>query len=134
MKRLLAALVLVAISAGAQQVGDPNFDTSVAHPAFVRRHPRVLFDEAHHNVHRTTTTYKAFADVVTHDGCSVVANDRPFTPELLARADVLVIAGALGNDNADDPHAKDAAFTPSEVAARCCCSPITSRSPARMPT
>src|SRR2546429_9325878 len=119
MRRLLAVLVFVAVAVPlrAQQAGDPSFDTRAAHPAFVRRHPRVLFDEAHHNVHRTTTTYKAFADLVTHDGCSVVANDRPFTPELLARADVLVIAGALGNANAEDPHAKDAAFTPSEVAA-----------------
>jgi hypothetical protein len=119
MRRFLAVLafVAVAVSARGQQVGDPSFDTRVAHPDFVRRHPRVLFDEAHHNVHRTTTTYKAFADLLTHDGCRVAANDRPFTAALLAHADILVIAGALGAESADDPHAKDAAFTPSEVAA-----------------
>ena len=68
------ALVLVAITAAtlsiagataAQQVADTTFDTTVAHPAFTARHPKVLFDEAHHNFHTSTGRYKVFAELMT---------------------------------------------------------------------
>ncbi len=36
-----------------RQHGDPLFDASVARPAYTGRHPRLLFDEAHWNVHKT---------------------------------------------------------------------------------
>jgi len=118
-KRFLFFLLVVGVSSSvhSQQVADPNFDASVEHPRFVRSHPKVLFDEGHHNVHKSTTTYKAFVDLLRNDGLSVDTNDRPFTPERLAPYKILVIAGALGAPLADDVRAKDPAFTPAEIEA-----------------
>ena len=79
-----------------QQVADPDFDVKVARPAYPANGPRVLLDEAHFNVHTSKGSYKTFADLVTNDGYKVVANDRPFTPESLSGAAVLVIANARG--------------------------------------
>jgi len=95
----------------AQQVGDPSFDAHVAHPAFVRWHPRLLFDEGHHNVHKSTTTYKAFVDLLANDGFSIATNSHELTREILAPYQVLVIAGALGAPIDDEAHAKTPAFT-----------------------
>jgi hypothetical protein len=119
MKRFLVLLLLAGVSgrAQSQQIADPNFDASVEHPRFVRSHPRVLFDESHHNVHKSTTTYKAFVDLLRNDGLSVDRNDRPFTPERLARYRMLVIAGALGAPLSDSARAQDPAFTPAEIEA-----------------
>ena len=103
--------------APAQQVGDPNFDTRVAQPAFVRRHPRLLFDEGHHNVHKSATTYKAFVDLLANDGFSIETNSRELTREILAPYQVLVIAGALGAPLEDEARAKAPAFTAAEIAA-----------------
>ena len=38
---------------GGGQRADPAFNTKVARPAYAGgpRHPRILFDEAHHNFH-----------------------------------------------------------------------------------
>jgi hypothetical protein len=79
-----------------QQVPDPDFDVKVARPAYSANGPRVLLDEAHSNVHTSKGSYKTFADLLTNDGYQVVANDRPFTPESLSGAGVLVIANARG--------------------------------------
>jgi hypothetical protein len=87
----------------------------VSEPAFRRWHPRVLFDAAHHEVHRIDATYKAFADLVRNDGCVIEVRDRPFGRERLAAYDVLVIAGALGAPLGDAAKAKEPAFTADEV-------------------
>ena len=117
MNRLLAALLLLGVAGTvqSQQVGDPNFDTRVATPRFVRSHPRVLFDEGHYNVHRSTTTYKAFVDLLRNDGLVVDTHSVAFTSELLARYRVLVIAGALGAPIDDEANAKKPAFTLAEI-------------------
>jgi hypothetical protein len=98
----------------AQQVADSTFDTRVAHPAFVTRHPRVLFDEAHHNFHTSTGRYRAFAGLVTHDGCVVTPGTQPFAAASLAGYDLLVIANALGSDRMSDSTASRPAFTEPE--------------------
>ena len=43
---LLTVILLLSVLTSAQQVADPNFDTKVAHPAYPKNGPRVLFDEA----------------------------------------------------------------------------------------
>ena len=101
-------------AARSQQVADSTFDTRVAHPAFVSRHPRVLFDEAHHNFHTTTGRYRVFADLITHDGCVVTPNKQPFAAGSLADYAVLVIANALGSDQMRDTSASHPAFTEPE--------------------
>jgi hypothetical protein len=83
-------------SAVAQQGADPNFNASVAKPAYPEKHPKLLFDEAHFNVHTTKTGYKPFSDLVANDGYTVIPNDKPFSAKALEGADILVIANARG--------------------------------------
>ncbi|HEX8172032.1 MAG TPA: DUF4350 domain-containing protein [Thermoanaerobaculia bacterium] len=116
MRRTFAVLLLLSFRLAAQQVADPEFDARVASPRYARSHPRLLFDEGHHNVHRTSTTYKAFADLLANDGFRIETNSERFTARSLAPYRVLVIAGALGAP-LDDPAANAPAFTPDEVAA-----------------
>lgn len=78
------------------QQADPNFDARVANPAYVRKHPRVLFDEAHNNLHTASGLYKPFADLITNDGYTIVPNKEKFQPGTLAGYDVLVIVNAAG--------------------------------------
>jgi hypothetical protein len=114
----VAGLVaLLAVPALAQQEPDSSFDTRVARPALVQRAPRMLFDEAHHEFHRTTGRYLPFANLARSDGWQVVANTARIDRAVLARGDLLVIANALGHEDMDEPAAGNAAFTPAEVAA-----------------
>ncbi len=101
----------------AQQEPDTRFDTRVANPAFVTRHPRVLIDEAHHNFHTMDGRYRPFADLIRHDGGVVEHGRERFTLENLKRADVLVISNALGREEMDDSAAGDPAFDADECAA-----------------
>lgn len=85
-----------ALAARAQRAPDPDFDKRVARPAYISAGPRVLLDEAHHNVHTATGLYKPFADLITSDGYCVTPNARKFTRVSLKGFDILVIANALG--------------------------------------
>ena len=76
----LAALIPVV---SAQRASDPNFDTTIAKPAYANQGPRVLFDEAHHNIHTASGLYKPLADLLTADGYLVVPNTQKFTLQLL---------------------------------------------------
>lgn len=78
------------------QRADPDFDTSVQRPAFTNRHPKVLFDEAHRNLHTTTGLFKPFAELITHDGFAVTANPNKFSRSVLTGYDVLIISNARG--------------------------------------
>jgi hypothetical protein len=110
-------LTLFSVPARAQQEPDKAFDTNIAKPAFVARHPRVAIDEAHHNFHRIDGRYLPFANLLRHDGCEVVAGKTAFTAESLKPLDVLVISNALGDEHMDYPAASNPAFTPEECAA-----------------
>lgn len=107
-----AALAALAVVVSAQRVADPNFDTKIARPAYAKRGPRVLFDEAHHNVHTATGLYKPFADLITADGYRVTPNTQKFTRQLLKGYDLLVISNALGAAAVLTPEASNPAFTP----------------------
>ena len=89
-------LLTFAIVSTGQQIPDPNFDATVVRPAFTKKHPRVLFDEAHNNFHTAGGRYKAFADLVTNDGYHVTPGTQKFSAETLAGYDILVIANPLG--------------------------------------
>ncbi len=108
------AVVCSALPASGQQQADPNFDAKVAKPAYTDKRPRVLFDEAHHNFHRADGRYKPFADLIRNDGYHVVANPDKFETNTLAKADVLVIANALGAEQLNSPDAHKPAFTDDE--------------------
>ena len=50
-------LVVLSVTGLGQQMGDPEFNTAVANPAYNKNGPRVMFDEAHHNFHTTDGRY-----------------------------------------------------------------------------
>jgi len=114
---LLVLAVAAASSTPAQQLPDPEFNTSVENPAYSRTGPRVMFDEAHHNFHTTDGRYKPFADLMTNDGYQVIRNRKPFTKQSLDSFKVLVIANALGAEEMDDEGADTSAFTDAEIQA-----------------
>jgi hypothetical protein len=90
-------LALPHINFKQQQLGqrnDPDFDVSVAHPAYTTKRPTILFDEAHNNFHTASGRYKVFADLITNDGYRVTSNLEPLTPELLAKYELFITANA----------------------------------------
>jgi hypothetical protein len=111
---VVASLLVAPPGAFGQQQADPNFDTKVARPAYADRHPRVLFDEAHHNFHTAGGRYKPFADLIAHDGYRVTPNTEKFSRATLKGYDILVIANALGAESMGDPGAANPAFTDAE--------------------
>jgi hypothetical protein len=118
--RVLCSLLLVLFSdvtVCAQQMADPEFNTSVENPAYSKSGPRVMFDEAHNNFHTMDGRYKPFATLLLNDGYRVVRNRVPFTKKSLDDFKVLVIANALGAEEMDDTGADAAAFTEAEVEA-----------------
>jgi hypothetical protein len=85
----------------ALQQDDPDYHPVVEHPAYPPgRGPTVLVDEGHHNAHTATGRYRAFAHFLEADGYVVQTSGSAFTPELLARAGVLVVATPI--DGLDD--------------------------------
>ncbi|HXI25121.1 MAG TPA: hypothetical protein VNG71_14755 [Pyrinomonadaceae bacterium] len=116
MKKLI---ILFLIAAGlsishAQQVADPNFDAKVAHPAYTKNGPKILFDEAHNNFHTASGRYKPFADLITNDGYQITPNKEKLSAATLKGFDVLVISNALGAERMNMPEAANPAFTPEE--------------------
>ena len=101
----------------AQQVADPNFAASVAHPAYTRNGPKVLFDEAHNNFHTATGRYKPFADLITNDGYQITPNQQKFSAGTLKGHDILVISTTLGAQRMNMPEANNPAFTDEECGA-----------------
>lgn len=114
--RLLAAVwvVGVALTGLAQQIADPDFDPRVAKPAYAKKHPKVLLDEAHNNFHTASGRYKPFADLISSDGYKVTPNKQKFGKETLIGSDVLVISNALGAPAMGSPEASNPAFTEDE--------------------
>lgn len=110
---ILAILLLPRIAAG-QQGPDPEFNTTVAHPAYTKNYPRIVFDEAHNNFHTTTGRYKPFVDLISSDGYNVVPGRKLFAKPSLSTFKVLVIANALGAEDIDDEGADRSAFTEEE--------------------
>lgn len=95
---LLFYLVIMSMLSPAfgQQQPDPNFDPKVSHPAYRKRHPKVLFDQAHNNFHTADGRYKPFVDLITNDGYDVIPNKEKFSRGALTSYDILVIANAAG--------------------------------------
>jgi hypothetical protein len=116
MKTLLSVLLVLfsAVIVCAQQMADPEFNTSVENPAYSKSGPRVMFDEAHHNFHTMDGRYQPFANLLLNDGYRVIRNRVPFTKKSLEDFKVLVIANALGAEEMDDTGADNAAFTEAE--------------------
>jgi hypothetical protein len=118
MKKLIILSLIVAAStlsiSRAQQVADPNFNTKVDRPAYKKKGPKVLFDEAHNNFHTASGRYKPFADLITSDGYEVTPNKEKFSAATLKGFKILVIANAMGAAQMNIPAASDPAFTAEE--------------------
>ncbi len=78
------------------QQADLSFDVRITRPAYTKKHSKVLFDEAHNNIHTASGLYKPFADLITNDGYTVVPNKEKFQASTLAGYDVLIIVNAAG--------------------------------------
>jgi hypothetical protein len=104
-KSLWTSLVLVALSMVGCASGDKvdsSFDTRVQEPAYANHGPRVLFDEAHHNVHHARKSYRPFVEMIESDGYRVSRGTQQVTPELLADVDVFISAAACGDNDVND--------------------------------
>lgn len=100
---IIAAVILFLVfSDSPRQFADENFDTKVSRPAFAGEHPKVLFDEAHRNIHTVSGLYKPFVNLITNDGYQIVRNKEPFSRKTLEGYSILVIANALGANEAND--------------------------------
>ncbi len=110
----MQGLLLAPGSAQGQQVADPDFDATVANPAFTDKRPTVLFDEAHFNLHTAGGRYKPFVDLMTNDGYAVRPNRNAFTAKTLRGVDILVIVNAIGAKSMRSPQASRPAFTDPE--------------------
>jgi hypothetical protein len=111
---IVTASILLLNVSRAQQVADPNFDAKVAHPAYAKNGPRILFDEAHNNFHTSTGRYKPFADLIANDGYQIAPNKEKFSAAVLKGFDILVISNALGAERMNVPEASNPAFSAEE--------------------
>jgi hypothetical protein len=118
---LLAILLLAPVAPGAgarepvqAQVPDTTYVPKVSRPAFVRRHPVVMVDEAHHNHFTAGGYYRGFAALLEADGLRVVRGERPFSPSSLAGCEILVVADACGSSDPELPQARRSAFRAEE--------------------
>lgn len=108
MGRLLALsgaallLLFVVFAAGTAwneaQRADYGWDPGDGRPQFTSRHPRVLFDEGHNNASTAGLTgrYWPFGRLLRAEGFALERGHGRFTPERLARTEVLVVANASG--------------------------------------
>lgn len=118
-----AALILVIaipLTSPAQQIADTAFTPPIGDPEYTAdQGPTVLIDAAHLNFHTADGRYLTFATLLQRDGYTVESNHETFTPAVLGRADVLVIANPLHEQSEADwaPLPNLSAFTDSEIQA-----------------
>jgi hypothetical protein len=116
---LLAVAVIVLAVVVGLLVGfrDPyrglGFDPSVKRPTFVDGGPTLLVDQAHHNHHSLSSTFRPFADLLRNDGFQVEALREPVTRAALDRARIFAVVTAL----ADTETNAEPAFAEAEIEA-----------------
>jgi len=117
-RTLLFAWLLLAVATAParsqQQVEDTTFVPKVAKPAFTGRHPVVMIDEAHGNHVTRNGLYRAFANLLSQDGLTVISGGQAFSPQLLKACQVLVVVDALSTKDLNGPAARANAIQISE--------------------
>jgi hypothetical protein len=104
-RRKLAMLLVLTVALAGCASGDKvdrDFDTRVRNPAYAGNGPRVLFDEAHHNVHTARKSYRPFAELIEADGYRVERGTEVLAADGLVNFDALVVAAALGDNDVND--------------------------------
>ena len=117
--RFVWLFALAPLAAMAQQVADMDFAPRVS-PAVFREGegPRVAIDEAHFNFHTADGRYAPFTALLRRDGFAVTSLRETFSRDALANVDVLVIANALNERNAENwALPTPSAFAADEIAA-----------------
>lgn len=101
----------------AQQEPDTSFQVNLAKKSFPNNDgPVVAIDEGHHNFHTIDGRYHTFAWILRKDGYQVKGHKGKFTPQSLAKVDVLVIANAIHKRNVRDWSLPNpSAFTDAEI-------------------
>ncbi|MEW5799229.1 MAG: DUF4350 domain-containing protein [Bacteroidota bacterium] len=94
------------------QKADPDFSAAVKKPAIQEGSVKILFDEAHNNIHTMAGTYRPFVELLEHDGYTIHQNVDPFSTQSLQGYSILVISNAKGKERKYDP-----AFTEEECSA-----------------
>lgn len=119
MGKAILSLILVALGGGSaavahrlangmfgpRQIADRAFDARTNRPAYVKQHPRVLFDEAHNNPDTSAGRYSPFVDLIRSDGYKVVPSAGSFSATVLKGYDVLIIVKAAGPNERRDASA-----------------------------
>jgi hypothetical protein len=115
----VVVLALTATNGSAQQVADSAFHLAGLEPAFeTGTGPRACIDSGHHNFHTADGRYLAFATLLRDDGYRVGQHAGLFSPESLGECDIVVIANATAEANAEDwsyPHSS--VFSANEITA-----------------
>jgi len=89
-------VLLISLSAAAQQSPDPGFTPQIPNPPFAPgAGPLVLLDEAHHNFHTVEGRFSGFVKLARAAGYRVEPSRAPFAAESPGPARILVIANAL---------------------------------------
>jgi hypothetical protein len=116
---VLIAGILLPQPAAAQQplvVEDADFVAAVDRPAYgAGTGPRVLIDEAHHNIRSLTGFYGPFGNLLRADGYRVTTLSEAIGPDILRGADVLVISNALPAPSQEEADTLGSAFTSTEL-------------------
>lgn len=120
MRLLAVTTMILALSLGpatAQQMKDPDADTSVARPDFPQKDgPVIAVDSAHNNFHTIDGRYEPFASLLRNDGFRVVDSKSAFTGDNLSTLKVLVISNALPAALVKDwSLPATSAFSPAEI-------------------
>lgn len=94
----LAVTLALGATLFSAQRADYGWHPEVGRPTFTAEHPRVVFDEGHHNASTIGLSgrYWPFARLLRADGYTVERGNAAFTPSLLRGVRVLVIANASG--------------------------------------
>lgn len=95
---LAAPVIAFAVVAYWAQRADYGWRPDLAAPAFVGEHPRVLFDQGHHNSSTIDLwgRYWAFGRLLAADGYDLRKGAGAFVPASLEGAQVLVVVNASG--------------------------------------
>jgi len=101
----------------AQQIGDPDFNPPIFHPAYATGEgSQIYIDEAHNNFHTMEGRYKPFADLLARDGYVIKTLKDTIERNTLDSVDILVISNALNIRNTEDwTLPTPSAFTKDEI-------------------